>query len=298
MNAFKDDNFIQYDKKKVKNETKNLTLYFVVHISLYIVLFFFLLFFAWYTYFVVTHRFYAVKGVSMMPTLNSQISEITDPTINTQELSYDAVYVDKSTKPRLFDIVVVEYSKNNSVIKRLMATEGDYITIAKGKTDAGEDCFYYYRIPKDTDLTAINDEDFKLDESNGQNGYSILGYQDWYKNKVSDYMPIKTLSNEKGTQSYEYNFFNTFLNGYITSDGEFNYYTSQNGLVYVQVPQGKCFFMGDNRGHSTDGRENGFCDNEKIVGRAEFIVENYSFVNRIVEVVKFYFSEMEKFFAR
>lgn len=293
MNAFKDENFIQYDKKKVKNETKNLALYFVVHITLYVALFFFLLFFAWYTYFVITHEFYAVKGVSMMPTLNSQIEYIDGKfPANAQQLSYDAVYIDKSTSPRMFDIVVAKPSSSDSVIKRLMATEGDYITIAKGTTSDGKDCFYYYRIPKGTDLTSINDEDFKLDESTGENGYTIFGYEDWYNSKVSTYTPVKTI----GSQGYEYYFYNTFLSEYEPTNS--NYFTSSSGLVYVKVPQGKCFLMGDNRGHSTDGRENGFTDTEKIVGRVEFIVENYSFVNRVVEVVKFYFSEMEKFFAR
>lgn len=297
MNAFKDKDFIQYSDKKVKEETKNLTLYFIVHITLYVVLFFFLLFFAWYTVFITTHKFYAVKGVSMMPTLNSEITEdeiMYDPDV--QQLSYDAVYVDKSTKPRLFDIVVVEYSKTNSVIKRLMATEGDYITIAKGTTTSGDECFYFYRIPKGTDLASFSDEHAKLDEMSGQNGYTIRGYEDWYKNKATSSQPPKTISTSSGTNEYEYNFYYKFLSEYQEGDDEF--YTSPNGLVYVKVPDGKRFFMGDNRGHSTDSRENGFVDKEKIVGRAEFIVENYTFVNRILEVVKFYFSEMEKFFAR
>lgn len=299
MNAFKDENFIQYNKKKVKNETKNLTLYFIVHITLYVALFFFLLFFAWYTYFVITHEFFAVKGVSMMPTLNSQIEYIDGkfPT-NFRELSYDAVYVDKSTPTRIYDMVVVRYSPSESVIKRLMATEGDYITISKGRTEDGKDCFYYYRIPKGTDLSQINDEEFKIDESTGENGYEIFGYEDWYQSKVSLYTPVEYIITSNGVEGYEYFFYNTFLSEYNTNDSDFNYFTSPNGLVYVQVPQGKCFFMGDNRGHSTDGRENGFCDNKNIVGRVEFIVKNYSFVNRVVEVIKFYFSEMEKFFAR
>ena len=296
MNAFKEKNFIQYSDKKVKEETKNLTLYFIAHITLYVALFFFLLFFAWYTVFVTTHKFYAVKGVSMMPTLNTAITEeeiLYDP--NVQEISYDAVYVDKSTKPRLFDIVVVEYSKKNSVIKRLMATEGDYITIAKGQKD-GKDCFYFYRIPKGSDLMTFSDEQAKMDETSGANGYTIRGYEDWYLNRTGSSQPLESISTLNGTNEYEYNFYNKFLANYSTDDE--NFYTSESGLVYVKVPEGKCFFMGDNRGHSTDGRENGFVSTEKIVGRAEFIVENYNFVNRILEVVKFYFSEMEKFFAR
>ncbi len=298
MNAFKDENFIQYDKKKVKNETKNLALYFTVHITLYVVLFFFLLFFAWYTGFIATHKFYAVKGVSMMPTLNCEISEeeiLYDPEV--QKISYDGVYVNTAVKAKLFDIVVVEYDNGDSVIKRLMAQEGDYITIAKGKTAQNEDCFYFYRIPKGADLSVFTDEEAKLDEVSGENGYCIRGYEDWYKNKTGVSQPLKAITENSGTNFYEYNFFQTFLSEYGNS-AKYNYHVSENGLVYVQVPQGKCFFMGDNRGHSTDGRENGFCSEKNIVGTTEFIVENYNFVNRILEVIKFYFGETQKFFAR
>ena len=298
MNTFNDRDFIQYNDKKAKNETKNLALYLTVHITLYVLLFFFLIFFAWYTYFVVTHKFYAVKGVSMMPTLNSEITEeqiLYDPDV--QQLSYDAVYVDTLVAPKLYDIVVVENNDGSSVIKRLMAVEGDYITIAKGQTEGGEDCFYFYRIPSGEDLTTYTDEQARLNEMSGENGYTIRGYEDWYKNKSSVSQPPMSIVVGEKSNLYEYNFYYSFLENY-QSVANLNYHISENGLVYAQVPKGHCFFMGDNRGHSTDGRETGFCNIDNIVGRTEFIVEDYNFVNRILEVVKFYFSQMEKFFAR
>ena len=77
-----------------------------------------------------------------------------------------------------------------------------------------------------------------------------------------------------------------------------NVYVSENGLIYVQVPEGKYFCMGDNRGHSDDSRKNGFYDVEYIVGRVEFIVYDHNFGNRLWEVVKYYFGQVEEFFAR
>ncbi len=298
MGAFNKD-FIQYSDKKVKEETKNLALYFILHISLYIVILFFAIFFAWYTVFISTHKFYAVKGVSMMGTLNSQITEeqlLTD-VYEAQKLSFDAVYVDKTTAPRLFDIIVVEES-NNSVIKRLMATEGDYITIAKGKTEGGQDCFYFYRIPNGTQLSEFSDEQARVLED-GQNGYSIYNSKTlWTHHNASQksYDISVEVDQTIKTHSYEYNFYKTFLKDRASSTH--NYYVSENGLIYVQVPKGKVFYMGDNREYSSDCRETGFCDAKDIVGRAEFIVYNYNFGNRLWEVVKFYFSEAEKFFAR
>lgn len=295
MAKFSDD-FIQYSNKKVKDETKNLTLYFITHITLYIVLLFFVIFFAWYTVFVTTHKYYAVYGPSMMSTLNSQIKPNDIPV--SRKTSYDAVYVDTLAKPRVFDIVVVERPNSDSVIKRLMAVEGDYITIAKGKTESGEDCFHFYRIPNGTDSETFSDEDSILIESEGENGYSIYGYEDWYENRNASIDISIEVDGQTFTNNYEENFYLTFLDDYGKADAEFNYFVSKKGLIYVQVPQDKVFCMGDNRGHSTDSRENGFYDKNFIVGRAEFIIYNHNFVNRIWEVIKFYFSEVEKFFAR
>jgi len=295
LGKFSDD-FIQYSNKKVKDETKNLTLYFITHITLYIVLLFFIIFFAWYTVFVTTHKFYAVYGPSMMSTLNSQIkpSEISV----SRKTSYDAVYVDTLTKPKVFDIVVVERPNADSVIKRLMAVEGDYITIAKGKTESGEDCFYFYRIANGENIEEFSDDDAKLVENRGENGYNIYGYQDWFDNREVSVDISVEVEGQVFTNNYEENFYLTFLDGYGKTDVEFDYFVSNSGLIYVKVPEGKVFCMGDNRGHSTDSRENGFFDKNFVVGRAEFIIYNHNFVNRIWEVIKFYFSEVEKFFAR
>lgn len=297
-----DDNFIQYDQNKVKEETKNLALYFILHISLYIVLIFFAIFFCWYTVFITTHKYYAVYGPSMMPTLNAGITNIQ----NSSKQSLDAVYVDCVTGLKDYDIVVVERPNSDSVIKRLMASEGDFITIAKGTTQDGEDCFYFYRIKSGTDLTNFADSDALIKEENDENGYHIRGYQDWWANREVSLEITVVLSGTEYKSTYEENFYNTFSLyecDNLTESGvfvgeKFTYFVSQSGLVYVQVPEGKVFCMGDNRAHSTDSRENGFFLKSNIVGRAEFIIYNHNFGNRLLEVVKFYFREIETFFAR
>lgn len=289
MDKYNED-FIQYSEKKVKNETKHLALYFVVHITLYIVLLFFLIFFVWYTVFISTHRFYAVAGPSMKYTLNRNISD------NDRTTADDAVYVDKISTPNLFDIIVIEEPNEESKIKRLMAVEGDYITVAKEG-----DYFYFYRIPSGADLSTFSDEEAKMIETTGENGYQIRGYEDWREFRTASSLIEVEAGGETKSNQYENNFYNIFLRAFVDNDFQsngFNYHISENGLIYVQVPEGQFFYMGDNRGHSTDARENGFCDWEYIVGRAEFIVYDYNFGNRIWEVIKFYFSEMEKFFAR
>lgn len=297
-----DNDFIQYSGKKVKEETKHLALYFFVHITLYVVLIFFMIFFAWYTAFTTMHKFYAVKGVSMMSTLNSQITQSQLDNINiditsannAQNLSYDGVYIEKNVQTEIFDIVVIEKSDASSVIKRVMAMQGDYITIAKGENENGDECFYFYRIESGADLSNFADESAKVYE-NGQNGYSIYNSSTLWTHKKSQSSPVTVTV---GENVYEYNFYNTFLSSYGTQNEKYDFFVSDAGLVYVKVPEDKVFYMGDNRQYSSDSRENGFCDTSDIVGSADIVVYNYNFVSRLWEVVKFYFKEMETFFAR
>ncbi|MBR1890670.1 MAG: signal peptidase I [Clostridia bacterium] len=275
-----DRNFIQFDKKKEKEENRNLGFFLFWSITLYIFLIFFTIFFSWYTVFVSTHKYYAVSGASMKPTYNVEISDTDGKT------QKDAVYVNVNDKISVFDVVVIETS-NDSIIKRVMAKAGDYVTILAG-TYEGQSCFYYYRIAasdfKATDefRDSFVDEQAKLVEDNGE--YHIASYSDWGNNRE------QFIYNGK---SYEKNFYEHFILG-----EEYNYFTSNDGVVYVEVPDGYVFCMGDNRGHSKDSRQSGFYKESALVGRVEIVVYNFNFGNRLWVVVKFYFSQVGKFFAR
>ena len=135
---YNNEEFIQYNKKKKKKETKSIALYLTTHITLYIVLIFFLIFFAWYTYFVATHRYYIVYGPSMKPILNDTIAD------DRADLGTDAVYVDTTGKIKVGDIVVIENvsTESESIIKRVVAEEGDFVTIAQDN----DGYYYLYRI--------------------------------------------------------------------------------------------------------------------------------------------------------
>lgn len=271
-------------KNDRKNETGNLAVYLFTHIFLYVFILFFGIFFAWYTVFMTTHAFYAVKGPSMMPILNNQITleQLHDYSKEGQdklgEYCYDGVYIEYK-EAEVFDIVVIDTTPkiaNDSIIKRVIAKEGDYVTIAKDE----DDIYRVFRIASGTNLENFTDEQAKLLE-NGENGY-MASHLDWDE---------KT-SEPDGDFSYESEFYNTFLD---EKEADF---VSNSGLKYVKVPQGKVFCLGDNRGHSSDSRERGFFAESDIVGRGKLIVYNFNFANRLWEVVKFYFSEVEKFFAR
>lgn len=286
-----DDDFIQYNDQKVKEEKSKLAFYLFTHITLYIFLIFFAIFFIWYTVFTATHKYYVVRGASMKDTLNASLS-LTDST-GTE----DAVYVDTMSKVRLYDIIVIEKeAEDRNVVKRMMAFEGDYVSISIFVDESGTKNLFFYRIAEGTDLSNFSDEMARVDESSGENGYTIYSYSDWTNQKG------RFLDQTSGI-SYEEDFYLQFLvddfpTGATAEYDTERFFISDSGMIYVKVPEDKFFCLGDNRGHSADSREYGFYDVSQIVGRVEIIVRNHSFVNRLWVVVRYYFAEVEDFFAR
>ena len=283
---FNKEEFIQDIDKKKKEETKSIALYLTTHITLYIVLIFFLIFFIWYTVFSVTHRYYIVEGASMQPYLNASIA----PTDTSS--SQDAVYVNLNGKIEVYDVVVIEgVSKTSpSIIKRVVAEEGDFVSIAKSGNS-----FYLYRIDaEDMTLnenneytTLVSDENALVFENERNTGYEIR-YDDWNGVDERVYNGVH----------YDYGFYSQFIQGYVNESDAYSYYVSSDDLIYVQVPENSTFCLGDNRAHSSDSRTYGFISYDNIVGDVEITVYNYSFVNRVWEVIKYYYKQVEEFFAR
>lgn len=283
---FNKEEFIQDIDKKKKEETKSIALYLTTHITLYIVLIFFLIFFIWYTVFSVTHRYYIVEGASMQPYLNASIA----PTDTSS--SQDAVYVNLNGKIDVYDVVVIEgVSKTSpSIIKRVVAKEGDFVSIAKSGNS-----FFLFRIDaEDMTLnenneytTLVSDENALVFENERNTGYEIR-YVDWNGVDERVYNGVH----------YDYGFYSQFIQGYVNESDAFSYYVSSDNLIYVQVPENSTFCLGDNRAHSSDSRTYGFISYDNIVGDVEITVYNYSFVNRVFEVIKYYYYQVEEFFAR
>lgn len=278
---YQNEEYIQYSKKKKSKETRSIAWYLTTHITLYIVLIFFLIFFAWYTYFSVTHRYYLVTGSSMQPTLNSGILS--------EDESEDAVYVNIYGNIDFGDIVVINASNNSDdIIKRVLATGGDYVTIARSGNS-----YYIYRIAKENVVldengimtgSLIEDVNARLQE-NERGGFSYnIDYISWGAEPGI----------LQGGITYEAKFYNQF----IADADEEDLFISGGGLIYVRVPEDHVFCLGDNRANSRDSRYYGYFSLDEIVGDVEIIVYDYSFGNRVLQVIGFYYRQVEEFFAR
>ena len=287
-----------------------------LRLAIAMVLVFFSIFFIWYSVFLSGHIYYRVDGASMVPTLNEEIpaSKFRDA----QGLSYDCVYVEKNCPANLFDIVVINTHQtitdkdgnrvNKTLIKRLMATAGDYVTIAKTVDELGNERLNLFRIPNGTiapdqvQTYAIDDDMWKLDEK-GENGYEIRMPDSLWSHQVRPSHDLTMsmeveVNGQMFTHEYDFNFYATFLRPYGTPEQSFDYVVSTQGLVYVQVPEGQFFYLGDNRAFSSDSREDGFRDAENIVGPVGVIIYNNSFFKRIGTFMSYFFNEVEEFFAR
>ncbi len=276
-----DNNFIQNTKRDIKNEKNKLNLFWFWSIPLYIILIFFFIFFTWYTVFTTTHSYYLVQGASMKNTYNSEIDDTDKKSV------VDAVYVNKNDKVEIFDVVVIDNS-SDSIIKRVVGQAGDYVSIVAGEYD-GVNCFYLYRISAKKFESMSTEEkanyvDTALVEDSGS--YRIKSYKDWLSNT---YTKI-----EHDGITYEKKFYDRFLE----DQSKYDYFKSNAGIIYVKVPTGKVFCLGDNRAHSQDSRYDGFYDLKQVVGRVEIVIYNQNFGNRFWGVIKYYFAEIEKFFAR
>ncbi len=296
----------RYKIENVAEKKRNEWVTLFVRLFVALVLVFFSIFFIWYAIFLSSHSYYRVDGASMVPTLNADISP--SKFDEAQGISYDCVYVDKKADPKLFDVVVINTHQKNAdktnktIIKRLMATGGDFVTVAKTVDQDGTERMGFFRIPKGTDRADYLDEQGLLLES-GENGYEIYEPNSIWAHKKNFEQPLTfslkvKVGGEEIENEYDYNFYLTFLKQYGSENESFGYFVSSTGLLYVQVPEGSFFYLGDNRAHSSDSREDGFRKVEDIVGPVEIVIYNNNFFKRIGTFMTYFFKEVEKFFAR
>lgn len=244
------------DKKIPMWMTTMFTIYIVIFLGVFI----------WFFWFKSTYYISDIYNVSMQPTLNADISGDT---------AQDSVYVNTRARHKHGDIITIS-KKPKNVIKRLIAMEGDKVSIV-----VGEDNLYHVSIIYNGEQNAtILEEDY------------IKSAEEWrYSGK---YFQAVT----DGERAYEKVFHQKFLE--VKDDRV----SLIDGIYYYEVPKDSYFCLGDNRALSSDSRENGVFLKKDVTGVAQIIIKNgaihsgLDFWKKFSAVFMFYWSKIEDSFAR
>ena len=230
------------------------------------------------TIFYVIYKYYPVRGTSMQPTINPDI---------TSTVVQDGVFAQYNSSIDYDDIIIIQLpNATNTIIKRVIAKEGDKVCIRRYPEYNNE-----YRVSvirNGTNTIEVLEEDY------------INGYTDWSRNEsynvdYGDY-----------TVDYENAFYRTYLQG-----GEEDIHVSlvkeDDGCqyLYYQVMAHHIFYLGDNRAVSKDARANGTISESGVVGVVKIIVRNVVDADtgialwweKFKAVITYFFDEIGNFFA-
>ena len=251
-------------KKFEEDLDRKIPMWMTAMFTIYIVLF--LTLFIWFFWFKSTYYVSDIYNVSMQPTLNADVSGNT---------AQDSVYVNTRARHKHGDIITIS-KKPNNIIKRLIAMEGDKVSIV-----VGEDNLYHVNIiyNGEQNITVLQ-EDY------------IKSAEEW---RFSGRYASTVLDNGN---LYEKVFYQNFLQ---EKDDKVSFV---GGIYFYEVPEGVYFCLGDNRELSSDSRENGCFAKKDVTGVAEIIIKNgaihsgWDFWKRLSAIFMFYWSKIEDSFAR
>ena len=225
-----------------------------------------------------------VLGTSMQPTINASV--IRNDKNNPDEKA-DWVYIAKE-EIDYGDIVVFDAKKHNGkndcLIKRVIALEGDAVTIVKKDNPNYDKPVFTVCIVKAESLEdgeIDDDEIIELEEDYTTDPYT------WTYNSSHTNLPNKL---------YDLFFEDTF----ITNNT--NIITDSQGIYYTVIPEGEFFYLGDNRNGSSDSRSRGTDLVSSVTGVVQFIVKDAessssALLVQAKEVVKYYANVIGDFFS-
>ncbi|MBP3320807.1 MAG: signal peptidase I [Clostridia bacterium] len=187
-----------------------------------------------------------VNGSSMFPTILGRNDASSAETVGEDTLLISNLFY----TPKKGDIVVVQtpnikgtsnvaLSLNHPIVKRIIATEGDRVTID----------FINWHIK-------INGEDYEA-------GFNSTEYVNYVGTLTADGTPTKPMEG----------FYPSVVEA--LKNDERCAFTQEGAVFSFTIPQGQVFILGDNRNNSKDSRAIGLIDERWIIGKS--IIRIYPF---------------------
>ena len=168
-----------------------------------------------------------IVGHSMQPTYNQKLKEWEDAE---SSIYKDIAFANRFDKGTNGDIVVINTKNDGAVIKRIIATGGQELTLRYASVN-GFNAYYFYLKNKDDAKEKLLEEEYILDRA-------AMDYQYWeiFRNENADFI--------------------------INED--YGHHTT------ILIPEGQVFVLGDNRKLSNDSSKYGPVNQEDILGKVVF----------------------------
>lgn len=234
-----------------------------------------------------------VEGKSMQPTINpNPVVVVKDFGSYSEEASVqDGVFVRPTKDVDYEDIIILEnmFPERKTIIKRALAFEGDYVTIAKVENEEGMMVFRLMRVKSGHSKVEILSEDYVKSEWEWATLYSPAESQMPQDSQTADVV-------------YEIDFYKTFSKGNYQQR---IFQVEGRKIKFFKVPENQLFYLGDNRTQSRDSTEEGTANISNLLGKVVRIARNgtyhsgnvFFFFNRFGEVLSIIWDEILRFFG-